>query len=45
MLRDGGQLRSADKLFMVEMSPASLAENLEKGFIIPSGMLIYIIIV
>jgi len=45
MWRDGARLKSADELFMVEMSPESLAENLREGLIIPSGMLIYIIIV
>lgn len=45
MWRNGGQLKSADGLFTVEMTPACLAENLIEGRIIPSGMLIYIIIV
>lgn len=45
MWRNGGQLKSADELFTVEMTPACLAENLIEGRIIPSGMLIYIIIV
>lgn len=45
MWRDGARLKSANELFMVEMNPESLAENLREGLIIPSGMLIYIIIV
>lgn len=45
MWRDGTQLKSTDGLFTIEMSPASLAENLREGLIIPSGMLIYMIVV
>jgi hypothetical protein len=45
MWRDDKKLKSSDKLFTVEMTPECLATNLREGLIIPSGMLIYIVIV
>ncbi len=45
MWRDSDELRSEDKSFTIPMIPDVLGQNLKDKKIIPSGMLIYTILV